>query len=769
MHDDTSGKRADPGRRRAWRRTLAWRYTATFGGLVVVLLVLGALMQAYFSWREASSALQQAQRLHAAHAAEAIASFVERTREALSTSALKLDAAAAADGDELLQHRVELATAMRHRPEIVELRWIGSDGSERLAMTRFGPALPGARDWRESPLIAAAMATREAVVGPVDYRKQTEPYAEIAAARGRGGVLLAQVDLRPISETIARTAATAGLAIFVVDAAGQLIAHSDVRRVLAREDASVLPQVQRLRDPAGIEPSSGHSLGLDGVAVITNAAPVAALGWTVFVEQPAAEALQPVYRTLWRSAALLLLGLVVAAATSVWLARRMVRPIRRMHERAAELGEGRFDARIGVSGEDELAALAAQFDRLAGDLQRLHDAQEQRIAERTAALARANESKTRFLAAASHDLRQPIHALTLFIGQLRAEPLDGEPAALVRSAERSVHSLTALLDALLDLSRIDAGVMQPEPRSFELRPVLQNLVSQFGPIARARGLRLRLARGSAWVHSDPLMVERIAMNLLSNAVRYTARGGIVVGCRRRGDAVELCVIDTGVGIAADRQARVFEAFYRDGPRSGTGSDGLGLGLSIVKGLAELLGHRLHLQSAPGRGTSVRLELPRCDAPADRHELAASASALTSLDGRRVLVVDNDQGALEAMRRQLAAWGCQVRTARGADEAWAMLRETAPEVLLCDLELGESGGEGCEIVHQLPARMPAGRRAPRCAFVTGTSSAALLAQARATGCPVLLKPTPPAKLRALLEHLLHAVDADDSPAIILPSP
>ena len=767
MHDETLGERANAGRRWTWRRTLAWRYTATFGGLVVGLLLLGTLMQAYFSWREASTALQQVQRLHAGHAAEAIAAFVERTRNALRTSALKLDAA---DGDELQPHRVELASVMRNRPEIVELRWIGSDGRERLAMTRFGLAFPGLRDWRTSPLFAAALAAQATVVGPVDFRKQTEPYAEVAAAHGRGGVLLAQVDLRPISETIARTAAAAGLAIFVVDTAGQLVAHSDVRRVLARADASRLPQVQRLRDPAGIAPPSGRSLGLDGVAVITNAAPVEALGWPVLVEQPAAEALQPVYRTLWRSAALLLLGLVVAVATSVWLAHRMVRPILRIQARAAELGEGRFDARMGASGDDELAALAAQFDRLAGDLHRLHDAQEQRIAERTEALARANEAKTRFLAAASHDLRQPIHALTLFIGQLRAEPLAGEPAALVRSAERSVRSLTALLDALLDLSRLDAGVMQPEPRPFELRPMLQHLVAQFEPLARARGLRLRLARGTAWVRSDPLMVERIAMNLLSNAVRYTVRGGIVVGCRRRGSAAELWVVDTGVGIAADRQSRVFEAFYRDGPRRGAGGGGLGLGLglAIVKGLAELLGHRLQLQSVPGRGTGVRLELPCCDAPAEGPELASPAVALTRLDGRRVLVVDDDSTALEAMRRQLAAWGCRVRTARGAEEAWRIVRDAAPDVLLCDLELGEHGADGLEIVRQLPARLPAGRRAPRCAFVTGTSSAALLAQARATGCPVLLKPTPPAKLRALLEHLLHAVAADDAPVVIVPS-
>jgi len=446
---------------------------------------------------------------------------------------------------------------------------------------------------------------------------------------------------------------------------------------------------------------------------------------------------------------LVVLGVVASVMASLLFARSMVRPIRQIETRARQIGECKLDQRIDVGTGNELEALGVQFNRMAERLQEIHSTQEKRIAERTRELAVANDTKTRFLAAAAHDLRQPIHALALFVGQLRADPGSPEVPALLDKTERSVEALEELLEALLDLSKLDIGAVTVQSSRFALQPFLSRLVADFAPAAEAKGLALTLVPTRLWVCSDHLLLERILRNLVANAIRYTADGRILIGCRRRGDDVDLVVADTGAGIAPMHLPHVFEEFYRARPLQGGLAQGLGLGLAIVKRLSILLGHRIALESIPGKGTTVRVRIRR--AAPDVSEHTALAATAPNLRGTRVLVVDDEASARDAIRGLLATWGCEVTAVECGDEALAQARIRRPDLVLCDLSLG-AGDSGLRVVDRLRREHGAGLA---CAFITGESAPECISEARATGHPIAFKPTKPAKLRALIEHLLHS--------------
>ena len=283
----------------------------------------------------------------------------------------------------------------------------------------------------------------------------------------------------------------------------------------------------------------------------------------------------------------------------------MVRPIRQITAGAKAFGEGKLGQRIDVRTGDELQALSEQFNRMAEALQETYASQEARIAERTRELTLANEAKTRFLAAASHDLRQPMHALALFVRQLRNDANSHGASPLFEKIERSVDALEDLLEELLDLSKLDAGAVVPNPKPICLGELLSRLVVDFAPAAEAKGLALTLVRTSLWVRSDPLLLERILLNLVSNAIRYTVGGRILVGCRRHADSVDIVIADTGVGIAQQHLPNIFQEFYRAEPLPTSPTQGLGLGLAIVKRLAALLDHPIRVES-----TRTRYRVPR---------------------------------------------------------------------------------------------------------------------------------------------------------------
>jgi CheY-like chemotaxis protein len=395
---------------------------------------------------------------------------------------------------------------------------------------------------------------------------------------------------------------------------------------------------------------------------------------------------------------------------------------------------------------------------------------EQRVAERTEQLEHANLSKTRFVAAASHDLLQPLNAARLFTAALRARTeRNKEVRELAERVDSSLHAAEELLDALLDISRLDAGGIHPEPMDFPASQLLAAMREQFAPLAKTRGIELRVHETELGVRTDSRMLKRILQNFMANALRYTHTGSVVLACRPRGQGafVEFQVIDTGPGIPAEHQQAIFEEFRRLDRQSPWGEKGLGLGLSICDRIAKILDATVTLRSEPGRGSTFGVRVARSHAGEVAHgagamaalgargtsgasgEQAARARPVT-LIGLRVLYVDDDPNILEAMRELLSRWNIQAHCVATAAEAEATARAIDADVVLVDFHLQE-GASGLELLDRICAgpldgRMRAG------ALVTANASETLARDARARGFEVLRKPVKPAALRALIAAL-----------------
>jgi signal transduction histidine kinase len=354
----------------------------------------------------------------------------------------------------------------------------------------------------------------------------------------------------------------------------------------------------------------------------------------------------------------------------------------------------------------------------------------------------ANLAKTRFFAAASHDLRQPMQALSMYASVLRDRVADASAQRIVHGIQLSVTTLEQLFDSLLDISKIESGVVQPVLQPFPLMPLIEHVVEMEQPLAAQKNLVLHAARTSASVRSDPVLLERMLKNLLTNAIRYTDRGGVVVGCRMAGPGrLRLQVVDTGMGIPEDEQLRVFEEYYQ---ASGAGAQGLGLGLPIVKRLGELLGHRVTLKSTVGRGSVFSIELERAAYAAAP---AVDRQPLNALPGNPVVVlVDDDAEIRASMRLLLESWGCRCVAGATLAEVESGLEalRVRPDAVIADYHL-TGDVTGMHIVGSL--RSAFGATLPAL-IITGTAQASFQENPFA-GIPFALKPVPPGKLRAFL--------------------
>jgi two-component system, sensor histidine kinase len=364
---------------------------------------------------------------------------------------------------------------------------------------------------------------------------------------------------------------------------------------------------------------------------------------------------------------------------------------------------------------------------------------------------RANVGKSKFLAAASHDLRQPLHALTLFTSALDERIRYPEVRRIVDNINASVRALEKLFNALLDISRLDAGVLQPEIRHFRVEDVLRRLVNDHAPDAAAKNLALVCAPTAAVVRSDPALLERILRNYISNAIRYTDRGEVHVACTPLNDAVRIEVSDTGIGIPEVHQRDIFNEFYQLGNPERDRTKGLGLGLAIVDRVARLLEHPISVASAPGRGACFAVVVPLGDAGQIVCEPASDgAGANHDLSGLRVVVVDDEIGVREGMRTLLAQWGCDVVVAGSEDEAVAAVLAAGwlPEVAIVDYRLRDER-TGVQAVERL--RREFGDAIPAL-IVTGDTAPERIREAQASNYPLVHKPVSPAVLRASLRRV-----------------
>ena len=371
----------------------------------------------------------------------------------------------------------------------------------------------------------------------------------------------------------------------------------------------------------------------------------------------------------------------------------------------------------------------------------------------------ANRAKTQFFTAASHDLRQPLHAMGLFAEALRQRTHEPEVAQLVNSINESVDALEGLFSELLDITRIDSGVIEVHPQHFEVGDILRKLRLHFEPSAFEKGLALRLRGGERVLHGDPLLVERILRNLVSNAIRYTNDGSVLVGCRQRGDRVRLQVWDTGLGITEAEQGRIFDEFYQVPNTPKVSPDqrkGMGLGLAIVKRLADLMAAKLTLRSTPGRGTVFTLELPAGRAPRRSALLSVPGKGPVDLTlaGRRIVVVEDEPAVRAGLEVLLAGWGAQIDAfdSVGSSRAWAERSDPLvikPDLLIVDYRL-EEGLSGVDAIKALRARFGAALPA---ILVTGSTMTGHDREATEHNFHLLIKPVVPNKLRAMIAFKL----------------
>ena len=361
-------------------------------------------------------------------------------------------------------------------------------------------------------------------------------------------------------------------------------------------------------------------------------------------------------------------------------------------------------------------------------------------------LEQATAARTRFFAAASHDLRQPLHAMSLYLPLLEKRITQPESREIAQAITNSCNSMRELLDSLLDISKLDAGAIDPELVPVSISTILDQLAAEFEPQAREKGLELRVVGTTGLaIETDPILFQRILRNLMSNAIRYTSRGRVLVGIRRRGGNLRIEVRDTGIGIDESNLGLIFQEFYQADNPERDRSRGLGLGLAIIDRLAKLLGHSIDVHSTYGKGSCFAVEAPVATLTTPAGEAVASESEVDiSLDGALVVLVDDDDMVLEGTRAVLLEWGCDVIAARSGNGAAARIsqRGRAPDIALVDFRLRNNQ----TAVHALAAIREAASCNVPAIIVTADTDPQRLRQAIDTGCMIVHKPIEPDKLR-----------------------
>ncbi len=466
--------------------------------------------------------------------------------------------------------------------------------------------------------------------------------------------------------------------------------------------------------------------------------------------------------TLLHAALLMLVALLLTGALAWRMSSRLAGQLRHVGHVVERLARNDLTVRAQLSHKGEMGALAAGVNNMAEVLQGHRNELEKRIRDATADLAakktmaeRANQAKSRFFAAASHDLRQPLHALSLFVAALKARNHQTEAQTLIDNIEASTATMELLFNALLDISRLDAGTIEPHPVHFSLQKMLDDLDKQFRALASEKQLRLRFRPCEITLYSDPLLIERILVNLIANAIRYTDDGGVLVACQRRGRTVRISVIDTGRGISPEQQDSVFHEFVQLHNAARDRSKGLGLGLAIVSRLGRLLGHRVELRSRPEHGSIFSLTVPCGDATLIQMPAAPVTPGQIPSDAL-VVLVDDESAILRGMAELFDNWHIDLVTAHSANEAaqWLDSLDRVPDVIVSDYRLPDDT-DGIEVITRL--RQKYGADIPAI-LVTGDTAPDTILRISRAGFPLLHKPLRPAKLRALLTHLIQQARA-----------
>ena len=461
-------------------------------------------------------------------------------------------------------------------------------------------------------------------------------------------------------------------------------------------------------------------------------------------------------------------GILIAVLAGAFLvarklSRRLSQPMLNMAAAVQRIGRGEEGVRVAGSNIEVLNVLATGLNETAARLEdakhnlqaRIDEATEQ-LREKKEEAEQADRAKTRFLAAASHDLRQPMQALAMFASALEHSSSEKERVDLSHQIAQASNAMADLLDSLLDISRLDAGRVRVSRVDQPLQPIFDRLWDTFGEQAAQKALELVVRPTDLWVNSDPVLLKQVVSNLVGNAVRYTPGanperpGRVAVLARRRGEHVLIEVRDNGPGIPGEAHERIFQEFEQLSNPERDRSKGLGLGLAIVQRLCKLLDHPIELRSEPGRGSTFGVRVPRAAATGGATAPVAVTEEPTALARLHVLLVEDDALVRESVARLLRLWGCEVRESNGDRALASALKQDGwrPDVILCDFRLAV-GRTGLAVIDDVrkafAAELPA-------ALITGDTEFAALRSQLASGIQVLFKPVRPAQLRVLLQEL-----------------
>lgn len=755
-------------------RPITRRFAQWVIGLTLGLLLAHGALESLFAYRESLDHIKRLQAVQAEAAALEIASYVQQLHGGLQRVAGQ-PWGLAGFGPE--QQREEFHQLMRAHPAITALQAVDGGWRERVFASRWLPDRQD--DARQVEAIAPLAAAGSAAVrhGHTQFLDGEVPTLRMMAASGPGAIV-ATVDLRHISEIVSRPQVGAGGLAYVVDAQGLLMAHPRAVRAMGRQDLSKSEVVRRARSGQERGAMAFHDLETTnqaGQRVVVTAAKVPGTDWIVFMEQLRSEAFGPVRDAITRTALLMLFGGALALVLGGYFARRLAAPIVALRNATARMAAGDLAGRISAKHHDEVEDLALDFNRIVEQLRESYATLEAKVADRTAELSeardvlaaraheltqlkdeaeRANAAKTRFLAAASHDLRQPMHSISLLIGVLRSRLTDTAQTDIADKVQSAVSTMESLFGNLLDISKLDAGAVHAHLEDVDLGWLLERAAQTWLPQAQEKGLSLRVRPGRWMVRGDAALLERIVGNLLANAIRYTRSGGVLVGCRRRGEHCELQVWDTGPGIAPEHREAIFEEFFRIGAPGSGPEKGLGLGLSIVRRCASLLGCAVSVQSREGRGSVFKLVLPLATSRLAAHISNSKMDELPqSLEGSFLVVVDDETTNREAVRDALLAAGCHVVAASGVNAALAQLQShlRTPDLILTDFQLGNDG-HGLDVIRRLRAHydepIPA-------LVVTANTDTGLGRDAAALGARLLHKPAGLQRLLLTIKECLEA--------------
>ena len=687
------------------RRRLFTKYVALFVAVVCVALLSNGIFDVFFYYQEHKTSLIRIQREQAEAAAAKIGQFVKEIESQLGwTTQLPWSAGS------IEQRRFDALRLLRQVPAITELAQLDASGKERLRVSRLAmDVVASGTDFSKEPKFTEAVA-RKVYYGPVYFRRESEPYMTLAIAGTRrdAGVSVAEVNLKLIWDVVSQIKVGERGHAYVVDAQGRLIAHPDISLVLRNTDMSRLAQVSAARAATGASGGASErvqeSEDISGRKVLTAYAPVAPLGWLVFVELPATEAYAPLYAALQRLGVVLLAALGFAVLAGMFLAGRMVGPIQALRAGAERIGGGDLSQRIRIKTGDELEALADQFNDMAGRLQESYAGLEQKVEERTREveeksrqLEMASQHKSQFLASMSHELRTPLNAiigLTEMMVSNAARFGTEKAAEPLRRVHRAGSHLLGLINQVLDLSKIEAGKLELSPDLVALAPLITEVVDTARPLAEQNNNRLVVKSqenlGSLTV--DPMRLRQILLNLLSNACKFTKQGEVTLLARKvidQGNWIEFTVSDTGIGMTPEQQAKLFEEFTQADSSTARQYGGTGLGLAITRKLARMMGGDVTLTSEAGKGSTFTVRLPASTDVSAEAPISPDRGRSTRADC--VLVIDDDATARELISDHLKAEGFSVVTAAGGMEGLKLAKELQPTAITLDVMMPDLDG------------------------------------------------------------------------------